>query len=587
MAMCNGSTFSGYSDRLPKLLPNLVKHQQTMTSQPALFYQESFDQLLSELEETRDPSMQETHNLAIVKFLNSGENPLPALTPLIDQIRSESASEPWPTHPSWNLLNYHVCLYHFYAGNVPECRKVLDSLWKNSENMDKLLLICISLLSIELAIRHGDESNLEQAQDFLKKNCADEEATRAILHSKVDDEKWCQKILEQIRFKDLRLQVSRAVKMPGDSGKRILEEVLSSVKISTDAKSRTLLPVTQIIPIAQAALYLDDQYIPVLESSEDQLHFALLNNRGIFEVLQNRYSSALLHFSKALKARKGTMIVHPFQQVIYNIGLSLLMRKQPREAFQFLHSIIPMMSQSPYLWLRLAECCVMFYRQRVDQLRKEKQVSPVIAQKFSTSTRTFIVLPQTDYKLFEKYPLQGDGYVSDLNMDFAQKCTRNAIALCGDNPALEPLKRSAEHLCSFISLELGDGRMAAEMGKRVYTAVSSVADVQRQFYAKIYAAQGYIMTGDTGEAGKILSRLLIESNKELKESNKATLIHLLTFTSVGLASQDLKKAQQQLSRVPETDATRPEVILTRVAMELKSRNLPQALAALNSYSASP
>ena len=560
-----------------------------MTSQPALFYQESFDQLLSELEETRDPSMQETHNLAIVRFLKSGENPLPALTPLIDQIRSESPNDPWPVHPSWNLLNYHVCLYHFYAGNIAECRKVLDSLWENSENMDKLLLICVSLLSVELAIRNGDETNLERAENFLKTNCPNVEAMNAIVKAKVSDDKWVEKLWDQIRFRETRLEVSRAVKLESDKAKPILEGVLDSIAISTDAKNRSLFPVTQIIPVAQAALYLDDQtrYVPILESSEDQSHFAVLNNRGIFEILQKRYSSALLHFSKALEARKNSAIVHPFQQVIYNIGLSLLMRNKPQKAFQFLHSIIPLMSQSPYLWLRLAECCVMFYKQRVDQLRKEKQVSPVIAQKFSTATRTFIVLPQTDYKLFEKYPLQGEGYISDLNMDFAQKCTRNAIALCGENKALEALKRSAEHLCAFISLELGDGRRAAEMGIRV----ASPSDVQRHRSATIYAAQGYLMMGNTKEASKILSRaLLIESaDKELKEG-KANLIRQLTLSRAALAGQDLKKAQQHLDRLAEkseTDLTTPDVILTRVAIELKNRNIPQALAALNSYSASP
>jgi uncharacterized protein HemY len=91
--------------------------------------------------------------------------------------------------------------------------------------------------------------------------------------------------------------------------------------------------------------------------------------------------------------------------------------------------------------------------------------------------------------------------------------------------------------------------------------------------------------GDSSESARIMSRLLIESSKDLKEKDFA-IVHSLTFTRVAIAEQDLVKAQRYLNRITETDAARPEVVLTRVAMELKNRKPLQALAVINSFGAS-
>jgi CCR4-NOT transcription complex subunit 10 len=530
--------------------------------------------------------MQEIHNLAIVRFLFRGDNLLPALGPLVEQIRRETLGDSWPIHPSWNLLNYHICLYHFYSGNLSECLSRLSLLWQNVESLDKLIVLCLSLLTVELTIRNGECEFLNKAVSFLQENFPTTEAVTTFLDGKIGEERWIAKIAEAVHFTNLRLQVHNALSLPVEGAREVLETLLGSVDISTDAKNRVQLAVSQAIPIAHAALYLDDQtrYIPVLESAENQSHFAILNNRGILDLFQKRYASSLLHFSKALDSRQNSAITHPYQQIIYNIGLALLMRRKAQKSFEFLHSIIPVMSRSPYLWLRLAECCVMYYKQRVASLRQNTQVSSVIAREFSTATRTFIVLPQTDYRLFEKYPLPADGastYTADLNLDFAEKCTRNCMAICGDDPSLEPVRKSAELLCSFVSLELGDGRRAAEMGKLVYGAVNT--ESQRQFLAKIYTAQGYAIMGDTNEATRILSRLMIESSRDLKEKD-VSVVYQLTFARVALIGQDVKKAQIQLSKIPDSEAVKhPEVVLTKVAMELKARRPQQALAQLNSY----
>lgn len=557
-----------------------------MNSLASLFYQENYDAVEKELAETQDPSLQEIHNLAIVRFLTTGENPLPQIQKIADSIKADTPSDNWPIHPSWNLLNYHIALYHFEVRNTKECSSVLESLWNNSECVDDLIILCVSLLTIEYSIRVEDHPCTEKALEFFNKEFSEPETLSKYLKSKNYEDQFIEKIIEDVSYAKLRYDVARLTRKPIEESKIDLENILNAVPITQDAKNRILLPVKQVIPLACAALYTNDQaiYVPVLETSANQNHYALLNNRGIYELLQSRYSSALLHFSKALDARHNSAVVHPYHQIVYNIGLSLLMRQRPQEAFQYLYSIIPLMSRSPYLWLRLAECCLMFYKQRVAKLRKETQLSPVIARKFCTSTRSFIILPQTDYKLFEKYQMKDNEGLEHLDLYFAEKCTRNCIALCNED--LAPVRRSAELICSFISLEFGDGRRAAEVAKSVYT--STVVDPQIQFLAKIYAAQGYSLMGDTAESNRILSRLLIESSRDLREKEAFT-VHSLTFTRVSMESQDLRKAQNLLSRLQESDiapgtALRPEVVLTRVALELKNRKPLQALSTIHAYS---
>jgi CCR4-NOT transcription complex subunit 10 len=394
------------------------------------------------------------------------------------------------------------------------------------------------------------------------------------LTAKIGDDKFIAKVAEEVQAAELRARVAAAVYAPIEESKSQLTGILGSVEISTDAKTRTSLSVSQATALARAAFHIDDHthYVPILECAENQTHFAILNNRGLFDLLERRYSSALLHFSKALESRRTSAIIHPFQQVIYNIGLSLLLRRQPSKAFGFLHSIIPVMTRSPYLWLRLAECCVLFYKQRVEQLRKEHQLSPVIARRLSTPTRTFIVLPQSDYRLFERYPAPGG-----INLEFADRAARNAISLCTENPALEPVKKSAELLAAFVALELGDGRRAVEMGGAV--AGWNGTDSQRVFLAKIYAAQGHSIAGDSAEAGRILARLMMEASRDLKEKD-VSAVHQLTFARVALAGQDLRKAVFQLKNAD----TRPEGVLMKVAIGLKQRNPHSAIDAINAFS---
>jgi hypothetical protein len=139
--------------------------------------------------------------------------------------------------------------------------------------------------------------------------------------------------------------------------------------------------------------------------------------------VQKRSSSALLAFSKALTTRERREIIHPFQQIVYGVrlSLSLLLKQQPKESFRHLHPIIPCCPRFPYLWLRHAERCVLYFRQRVVKL------TGFIAQTHDP-TRTYTVLPKSDTRWAE---------ADDVGATTTLECARMAVELSGENQGFE------------------------------------------------------------------------------------------------------------------------------------------------------
>jgi hypothetical protein len=125
---------------------------------------------------------------------------------------------------------------------------------------------------------------------------------------------------------------------------------------------------------------------------------------------------------------------------------------------------------------------------------------------------------------------------------------------------------------------------AAEMGKLVPAAAA--IDPAQEYLAKIYTAQGNLLIGEAGQSSKILSRLPIESKLLLDRDKRDRLfetIRLLTFARTWIATPDLKKAQGQLAKITDSEASRPEVVLTKVAMQLKMGEYEAAIAQLKGF----
>ena len=553
----------------------------TSNSSPQLFYNKSYCQsfynkTITDVSAISDPSIQEAHNLAICRYLKNGDSPLPELQRLSNIIRANNALQnSWPSHPSWPLLQYHTALYSFKIGNYSQALDILEEFWNNSEKQDKFLMLFVSLLTVEISLRTNvSQTLLSNALNYFRSNFPGD-SVQTFLQSKNIDSSFANPVVEATQFHKFKLEISELIRQNPKDGKAIeqYKKMRQEIDISEEAKANPNVPLSKGIPLSALAFHFSDFETSkaILDTIQDNTHFAVYNNKGIFELLSHRYSVALLHFSKALNARHNNELVYPFHLVAYNIGLSLLLKRKPCRAFKYLQSIIPLMKNSPFLWLRLAECIVLYYKQRIRKLRERSQVSPILLAKYSTDKQSFYILPRSNMQLFESDTKE----VKDMNLVYAANCARNSITLC--KPDQEAVRHKAELLCSYICLELGDGTTASEMSRRASEDSSS-----ELFPAKIYAAQGLMLNNNYEEASKYLSRLVVESSFS-KETDVNTL-NFLTLAHVCLKMNDFKKAENQLTKAADSDSKRTELVLTNIWLDLQRKHPLQAIQEIKDYS---
>jgi CCR4-NOT transcription complex subunit 10 len=388
----------------------------------------------------------------------------------------------------------------------------------------------------------------------------------AFLKTRFPNKAVLENVVERVRLMHLRFLISQYSVRKDEQSLRDCVARLDRT-ISESKNSKRSLSLFQILPVASACLALNDlARCKSALAQYDQNHFAILNNHGVLELVEKRYSSALMWFSKALNANKT------FPEVAYNIGLSLLLSQKPKKAFKYLHSIIPVSRQNPYVWLRLAECCVSYFRVRVTKLRRRNQLSSVVARRLNTSSQTFTILAMSDSKLF---CLHNGG--SEISLEFGQKACKIAMQVCGEEQNV--LKQKATLLCQYICLELGDWQQANELSKSV-TANST--DQVLRFLSRIYASQACFMMHDLQNSCGLLRPLLIELSLSKMTAESAVMLYQTAWRAFQ-ANQDLEKSLTYKARACELDAGCREIVLTKVATELQNKMVQNAVSALNSY----
>ena len=552
-----------------------------------LFYKgfdsfECFKQILNSLNEKKSKSelsLQEQHLEIILNFFhNDNFNPIPNLQKLSNIIFSTATSEDnWPINSTYGLIQYHMCIFYYYFRNFQECLKILDNLWKRIRIYDNILQLCISLLTIEICIASQTEDNLQAAKELIETKFLNrKDDLCSFLKGKGFSESLINSILTRINISNQRIT---ALQSTLHHATETLECIIKNPIDSSSHSNSDYDLVYNVLPLMNAALSLNsvnkyESFLNIFPQNQNQTHFVISNGRGIYELMNKRYSTALLHFSKALNSRRDQNLNHPYEQIIYNVGLSLLMKRKPRKAFKYLYSLIPVMSNTPYLWLRLAECCVMYFKNRVQKLRRN-QLSPVIFKKFSTPTRSNTILPTSDAKLFSRFPKETNPKTSfpgenNMTLEFAEKCASKAFVLSENN---QQLHFNALLLHLYIFLELGDINRAVELSNANQWLPNDT------FY-QIYSSHAYYLKGDSKIAGEKVSKLVLTSSFNSLPKENLLMIYQ-TAARVNQSNQDVTK---YLNKASEQDSRSPDVVLTKVAFELQNRrNNNEALNLLNSY----
>lgn len=518
------------------------------------------------------------HNLAILNYLVDGKNPFPVFMDITKKIQDECKSNDlWLIHPSWALLNYHIALYYYQRCQYENCSYILSSIWLHANFVDDLTLLFVSLLSMDLVTSVNDWRYFDKARAFLAEKVKKGEpvaALKELLNKHFGDTQKRQIIEDQIRYVSLQVNIAKHIIKNDDVSRSEIQKILSQYLLQKN------LTIHQIFPLLSASLFVKnyDAYGKILEAVPNlySSDCSIVNNRGVYDILKEKYSSALLHFSKALGTRGNDEVTNPYHQVLYNIGLSLLFKQKPRKAFEVFHSIIPVIPKFSYLWLRLSECCVMYYKKHIAKLRAKMQLSQVISRRFSTPTRCFTILPTSSAKLYSNYMDTKNGTLEDLNLEFAQRCALNAVHLSGKKGQLFI---SALLICTYISLEMNEWEQAANYAKEIIS--SPEADSAIKFTARVYGAQALCMLHEKEKAIEYLRTQILEV--AIGQSKKSIMFYL-TYAQLYIFNQDYQSAFYYLSKVSEQDQNCPEYILTRVQYEIKKGGVNEGLRILSEYS---
>lgn len=181
-----------------------------------------------------------------------------------------------------------------------------------------------------------------------------------------------------------------------------------------------------------------NEMITASKDGEDQ-NVCIANNMAMVHFSVKHYALAVRFFQQALifdqkaiesvKKEYGNQLpLHCLgatkrQDILYNLGIALLYLQRPKDAFECLLVPLNIYHKNPKLWLRLAESCIMVYRQHLkeQEASNKNMISSVIG------SGMFVITP-TPQKYMNEEP-GSSAAIPCPNLEFASLCLRNAMSL--------------------------------------------------------------------------------------------------------------------------------------------------------------
>jgi len=210
-----------------------------------------------------------------------------------------------------------------------------------------------------------------------------------------------------------------------------------------------------------------------IDSSLPPLFF---NNLGCVQFKLKKYNASSFYLSKALKEndanqgsedsasssaesstgnKKGTgqSVARETRklQILYNLGLQLLLTGKPGLAFQSFQEVALSYYRNPMVWLRLAECCIAAHVLKLREDAKSRQKSSLVWKIGGNGSTRRILLPTSGgpHKGLQLEDNEADTtntteesddtsnnttaptsvHVGTMSLAYAAKCLRNSLAL--------------------------------------------------------------------------------------------------------------------------------------------------------------
>eukprot|EP01133_Synstelium_polycarpum_P005685 gene5685-6569_t len=152
-----------------------------------------------------------------------------------------------------------------------------------------------------------------------------------------------------------------------------------------------------------------------------------LSNMGCINFALNRHVPAIFYLNKALKETGDNL-----PEVFYNNGVALMISGRPELAFSCMQEAATQLHNSPLVWLRLAECCVLAHLQKLaaEDASNPPQVSVLpgrIVLPVTSGLHRGLQIEDSDVSSIDSTDSGEDAArMGTLSLEFAAKALRNA-----------------------------------------------------------------------------------------------------------------------------------------------------------------
>ena len=155
----------------------------------------------------------------------------------------------------------------------------------------------------------------------------------------------------------------------------------------------------------------------------------------------------------------------------------------------------------------------------------------------------------------------------------------NVMKLCNEKQT--SLRLSAQLLCSYICLELGDWERAQDMSEPM---ISDDSEQTRKYLSRIYSAQSLFMMNNYDEAERPLVRSIVEV-RWLNPPREHLLSLWQTAARIYKAKGEIEKSKKHMEKCTQETQNKSdrEVVLTMVAADLRGKRIQEALKSLDEY----
>jgi len=259
--------------------------------------------------------------------------------------------------------------------------------------------------------------------------------------------------------------------------------------------------------------------------SETSSKIAVLNNIGCLHFRLGRLGLAQLYFNKSIghanKALASNMSNETIPRnlslnqllrrqratIIYNVGLSLLHLGDSQNALDCFVKVSASLRSSPYVWIRMAECCLQIHGTKLKAITDAYQNCLVESHIEGTSRGDIFFLPRSRRWHEEKLINEEGRY----GLTHAVVWLKTAIGLCrAQGPKQNPLNtsrlRKLEHTAvlklSYCLLCLQQPQESNQLLAKLLREKDLDSTVK--FLASIYIAEALCMNGQAHQASQYL-----------------------------------------------------------------------------------